>query len=462
MSDVDSRTPSDTRVAIRNTIFAQMCGAVLPQMLVQGGLASLLVMAAGGNDFHVGLVFTIGSLALLGRLVVAPIIDTMSPRVFLIRGLALAGITACGIFLAWPVQHWVGSTAALWYVIAILSLYQLVDYLGSAAWFPLLNFIVPPRLRGRYFGQMRRAWQATLFIIMIAAGAMLGESSTLLQFYPVLLIAVLFYFLRIYFLWLLPDPPPARTGQKESMVTSLGRPIRDARYRIFLVFLTINAFIVALVVPFAAPFMKKDLGIPDGYVVYATSAMLIGAMLTLPYWGRVADAIGNRFVLFVGLAMQTIAIAMLASAPTYADHTVACMSMCVGSFFLIGIGQSCYGIGQTVRQFHLSPHKYHGAYSNIVNATMGVSMACAAFAGGLIYNALPTTLPLAGYDTLSKRPFFFMAAGLLLMMIAMLRLLVPIREPHATRIARMIVYNLPAPIAGPVMALARVTRGEKK
>jgi MFS family permease len=273
---------------------------------------------------------------------------------------------------------------------------------------------------------------------------------------------VLFYFLRIYFLWLLPDPPPARIGQKESMVSSLARPIRDARYRIFLVFLTINAFILALVVPFAAPFMKKDLGMPDGSVVYATSAMLIGAMLTLPYWGRVADAIGNRFVLFVGLTLQSIAVALLASAPTYAEHTLACMGMCIGSFFLIGIGQSCYGIGQTVRQFHLSPHKYHGPYSNIVNATIGIATAVAAFAGGLIYNALPTTVTLADHETLSKRPFFFAAAGLLLLMVAALRLLVPIREPHATRIARLIVYNLPAPIAGPVLALARVTRGGKK
>jgi MFS family permease len=183
-----------------------------------------------------------------------------------------------------------------------------------------LNFIVPPRLRGRYFGYMRRAWQVTLFVVMIAAGAMLGESSTLLQFYPVLLIAVAFYFLRIYFLWRLPDPPPARTGESESLIRSLARPIRDARYRIYLVFLTLNSLILAFAIPFAAPFMKRDLGMPDGNIVYATSSMLIGAMLTLPYWGRVADAVGNRFVLFIGLLLKGVAIMLLASAPTYADH----------------------------------------------------------------------------------------------------------------------------------------------
>ena len=52
---LDSRT---IRGGIRNTILSQAVGSILPQVLLEGGVLSLLVLYFGGTDLHVGIVST--------------------------------------------------------------------------------------------------------------------------------------------------------------------------------------------------------------------------------------------------------------------------------------------------------------------------------------------------------------------------------------------------------------------
>jgi len=75
------------RSAIRRAILAQVFGAIQTKVFTEGGVFALLILALGGAELAVSLIFTAFYGMQVVRVLAAPRVDVTSPRRFLLRGL---------------------------------------------------------------------------------------------------------------------------------------------------------------------------------------------------------------------------------------------------------------------------------------------------------------------------------------------------------------------------------------
>ncbi len=122
-------------------------GSPLPQVLINGGILSLFIIALGGSKLAVGSVFTVNYLGQLVRVLAAPHVDVAHPKKFVLRWFTLSTLLFAGIFLAVPVSSMAGRAAAVWYVVGLFAFQRLASNIGAQAWLPLLSEIIPDRLR---------------------------------------------------------------------------------------------------------------------------------------------------------------------------------------------------------------------------------------------------------------------------------------------------------------------------
>lgn len=426
------QTIGPRRRAISDSIIAQMLGGVLPTLLRSGGLSALLIVSllGAGAEFEIGVAFLVMQWAMLIRMLVSPRVDTSRRQRFLVRWMLASSFIALG-FLVAPVLAVFGyPRLAVWGFILVLAAFFLTMNVGSAAWFPLLQYIVPSRLRGRYFGTMRQYWQLVGFGAVFLAGLVLGAEPSPALFILVIVPAVGLQFGRVFMYARLPDPPPARTTNRESFGRRLAMPFRDKPFRKFMLYVGFVSLAQHAALPFVVPFLKTVLGFPASYTMYSTALFGMGSVISLLLWGRLADRWGNRAVFLLALVIGILAFVMLAWTPAYdVTRKVLPLGVAAGSMILIGVCAAGTGIAHTVRLMHLAPVRDSGPYLNSDQAVIGIVSGLGALTAGIVLSKAPEFISIGGRSMAVYRVFFVLIAVIISVLAACVRLLPRIAEP---------------------------------
>ena len=449
---------SATRSAIRTCILAQSTGAVLVQVLINGGLLPLFILHLGGTKFEVGAAFTAHFFSQLIRVPVARYVDVRRLKHMVVLWFLVGAVVFAGVFAAVPVADLAGSRAAVWLVITVFFFQRLTVNIGAAAWHPLLCDIVPSRLRGRFFGRMRATFQTVSLTIVLLTGLYLGKTPQTHHYVGILGLLLIMNLMRPFLLLRLPNPPPARPGAPEPILQNMKHPVLDAGFRRFLLFWGLVAFVINVARPFVVPFLKTDLHFPSSVTVYASGGMVAGMVLTLMAWGRLADHAGNRLVFLLNLLLLAASFILLAVTPGFAGLPAMALVSAALSLILIGTAIGGLGIAHTVRRMHEAPVAHRGPYMNLFMTFNGVIAGLGSMAGGFLLDRLPETLPLGGTETLTLRVFFFVAALLLVATSLMLRGLKPIAERPIRETVLLLTENFLSVLPTPIQSAAAPRR----
>lgn len=419
MRETTEKAPSETRRAIRTCIIAQTLGAPLPQVLINGGVLSLFLLALGGSKFAVGSIFAVNFLSMLVRVLVAPFIDVAYRKRFTLVWITLATLIFAGFFLAWPIYETFGSTAAVWYVVGLFFFQRISINIGGHAWLSLLTVIIPGPLRGRFFARMRTTFQVVSLAMVGLIGWYLGADPAPGRF--ILVFAVLFAMAlaRPFLLLSIPNPPPDRQGPRAPVFKNMFHPLRDRGWREFIVFYGALSFTANMARPFAVPFLKEDLGFPASITAYSAGSLILGMVLGLMPWGRLADKLGNKVVFLINILVLSVAFVILAFTPSYTAAPVLSTIVGIVSFMLTGIAIGGLGIGHTVRQMHAAPSESRSSYMAVFFMVAGLVAAAATLLSGALLDQFPTAVGVVGLE-LSPIRLFFMLSSLLVMSTAVL------------------------------------------
>lgn len=428
--DDDRHSPSLKQPAIRDSIAAQMMGAVLSTLMRQGGFASLLIIALvpERSELAIGLAFLVMQWSMLARVFAAPFVDLTSRQQFLVRwGKIAAGCSA--LLLAAPLVAWLGRPdLALPAFLFALAAYFITLQVGLTAWFPLLHVIVPESLRGRYFGTMRRAWQLTGFAAVAICGLVLGQDPDFGRFALVLIPVILLQIGRVVMYSRLPDPPPSRTASETPSWRDVLVPLRDRPFVEFVLLALLFTVVQQAAVPFVVPFLKTELGFPASTTLYGTACFGLGSALALVTWGRLADAWGTRLVFALGSVAGAAGAGIIAATPPYRTDPVTAAICAVSGLALSGVGASGIGIAYTVRLMRAAPPDRMGSYFNVSQVAVGVTIGLGTAVAGAALRWLPAAVQVAGLQIPTFRLFFLAVGAGLLLLLPLLR-----RLPRLTR-----------------------------
>lgn len=397
----DNKRPLASQQRRRSLRAAGMCASLHTAAVVClfGGAMQLFIIKLGADDFRLGLLnfATWGGAPFL--LIGMSLMQKYGKRkiLFLWSGILPACFTIFIVVTPLMVPVIGASSNLLFFsIFTLLLLRSIVDGIGGAAWFPILQDNVPKRFIGRFFGNLRRFWQMSVFISTIFVGLFLGKDSPYWKFFVVFLIGQILFCAKIFFLTRIAEKPRDKNaGAPESIWKTFRNAILEKRIRHFLIYIFLYNTSAFITLPFQIK-MLSELGYSEAYIMIATAMISLGAIVTLRFWGMLADRFGNRSVFtFSHAGMIVILLGWL----LVGKNSFSAVYI-FGLYAVWSIFQSANGIAQTRYMLHLvSPDRQSNIV--IINAVINCSLALAPLIGGIfltISPALKSALSLHGVN----------------------------------------------------------------
>jgi len=374
------------------SIVALTCGA--------GNVLSLAAIKLGATEVYLGIFNFVSIAPFVLALFTMSTIETSGKIRILFLGYSLAAVfTIPFLFLPLTVRLW-PAWASLILLAGTNALRNGATALGSTGWFPLLQDIVPRRYTGRFFAKLRTSWQTANLICLIVSALILGSNPGWLQF------EILFTFALIG--QIITALPIIRMTEKPPMDDAVVVPIYDR----IVEFLKQNnlrhytLYVITYIVAANAmePFKVKllsDMGYSYGYILAATAMVGFGAVISLRFWGTIADKFGNRSIFsisHIGMLVTTAGWLFVQKASVFMMSYVMLLYLC----------WSIFNSGNTLAQTNymlraVPPNKQN--YMNLILLGQRIALAVAPLLAGLFlhlsndfYFEIPVNIKIGNYD----------------------------------------------------------------
>jgi len=235
------------------------------------------------------------------------------------------------------------TNQVLW-LIVFFSLSTVAAGIMGTPWSAMMADLVPPEVRGSYFGLRNGIGNlVTLFFSFVAGGLLqIFTGNTRLAFTIIFVGSTVGRLISLYFLSLTPDPHPALsvTAPRESIpqITRGLFSTNIGRFITFIIFFNLTQNIAA---PFFSVYLLRELKI--NYINYQiiNAIPTIVTMLIVTWWGKHADKAGNIKVLYITALMIPFVPMLwtinsstlwLCAAQVYSGFALAGFNLCAGLF----------------------------------------------------------------------------------------------------------------------------------
>ncbi|MBA2482515.1 MAG: MFS transporter [Planctomycetes bacterium] len=236
-------------------------------------------------------------------------------------------------------------------IVAGILLYAVGQAMLNGSWFALLSPIVPPSMRGAFFGRMRLTWQGAGFAFGITCTVILGREAPLIVMQMIMAAVMMAMFVGILYLRRLPELETPTPDDRHLLVAT-AEVARAPGYASFCCY----AFLLTLVT-FSSPnlfvLVEKDvLGFGDQQIVWMGNLLMLGSVLGFLIGGKLVDRMGAKFVFLVahfafGAILFTFLLRELV--PVAAVAWVGALTC------LFGIAQAASSIAISTEMFALIP-----------------------------------------------------------------------------------------------------------
>ncbi len=210
-----------------------------------------------------------------------------------------------------------------------------------APWTSVMGDLVPPKVRGRYFG--RRSAMAFLmqFLAMIVSGSGLAiyraGHDEALGYAVVFAGAFVARLLSVWHLTRMEEPPYHRRREDSFTLWQFLRRLPESNFAKFVVFVACLNLSAHFAGCLFIPYWKDTLRFTYWELMSVGAAMILIQVPALPFWGRMGDRFGNKKV----LVATSFAIVVLPALWLVSKHIAWAVALQLWSgFFWSGFNQS--------------------------------------------------------------------------------------------------------------------------
>jgi MFS family permease len=328
----------------------------------------------------------IGSLAQLLSAWLGHRLNQRKPLI-VIGAYSQAAILPLMILLPWFYRDY-----AIAILVVCLTLYYAASHFIAPQWMSLMGELVSERRRGRFFARRTALATITSFSALCIAGLILHVfnlfSITIAGF------ALLFGFAfiaRLTSAWHLAQmhEPNAHAASLEPVYNL--HWLKGEQYRPalrFSLFFVLMQSAVGISAPFFSVYMLKTLQFSYlEYMANIGTAVLV-QFLTLSYWGRISDVMGNRLVLLTTGSIIPFLPAMWVWTGNF--WYLMCIQI-ISGFCWAGFSLSAGNI-----MYELIPREKRATYQALQSVVMTLGVFCGSMLGVAVTNWLPAQWSIAG------------------------------------------------------------------
>lgn len=275
-------------------------------------------VALGATNIQIGLLSSITQfIPALMQLKAADITERFgSRRKIIFRSVFLQ---ACMLF---PIAFipYLPKTLHIYALICFSTLYLLFASFAAPAWGSLMANLVPKRKMGAFFSKRARIVGLATLATTFLAGYLLHvlNEQSFMGFTIIFLLAMVSRVTSCYFVSGMYEPPLEVKREHYFSFKEFLRRLNVGNFGKYVLFQSSFSFAIFLSSPFFAAFMLRDLRF--SYLTYTIIITIVplSSILSMSYWGRRADAIGNRRVIRIcSLVISTLPALWLVSRHVY-------------------------------------------------------------------------------------------------------------------------------------------------
>ena len=295
---------------------------------------------------------------------------------------------------------WKGPLSVISLIFIIIIFRILGNWIG-AAWGSLMSDYLEPHERGRYMGSRQFVLGVTGFIALILSSQFLDLSKNHFEAWGFGILFFLTGIARLISSRLfrkMEDLPYEEKLESRFTFWMFIRRFKKSNFVKFVVFVAGIGFAANLGAPYFNVYMLNDLGFNYFQFMSVHLATVIAVFWSAPFWGRLADRVGNvRVLKITGLFVPFVPILWIFSTNWYYLIAVEFYAGIVWSGFNLCASNFIFDSVQPEKRVRCL------SYFNLIN---GVAVFLGATLGGILSEMLPA---LNGYKAMS----LFLISGLL-------------------------------------------------
>jgi len=390
------------------------CFASVMNTLLGGILFTWFGNTVGMSQFHWGVLSAVGSWVVLVQPLGALLGMRWGSRKvvwyrFGVTERVLRLLALFGAFFAWR-----AGLPSTWVIlVAMLSMANVAANLSSPPWWGWVATIIPQEVQGAFWGR-RDMWMSIVAAAVILPVTFLLDripaGAKPLAVFSALAAAAVIGILDILLHAAIPEPP-AIAGTRAGTLERVLKPVRDRRFRPWLVFITSWYFGMSLGGSLCSLYFLENLGLKDnllGGALALNVVGLVGSILSARRMGRLVDRWGSRRILLIGhLGWALLPVFWLCATPRTAVVWLSLQSVVSGAF---ATAASNAGMKLVTR---FPPPEDSPMYVAVSNSMANIAGGIGAFAAGSFLQLMGGWTAPVGRLTLSAFPLLFLVSFVL-------------------------------------------------
>ena len=347
-------------------------------LAVGGNVLVLVALKLGASEMFLGLLSSAMLSTWVFRIFTMSAVEKYGKRKIIIFWKMLSTLCIVPLFFLPAIVERFSAELCLLILLTVTFVRGATYALGNTGWFPLLHDIVPRQLTGRFFATMRTSWQTAGLVTLFVAAWFLGRDPDWWKFQILFIVAFVAYMIRaLTVLNMVENPPGTSVPKKVSIFTRFREVLAQEQLRRLVLYISTYMIAATIVEPFKIKFLK-DLGYGYGFILGATAMISLGAIVSLRFWGKLADRFGNHWIFTVshiGIPVSTVLWIFIGKDTL---STVLVLAL----FFFWSVFNSGNRIAQTRYILHAVPADRQNQI-NVINVIASFVMGIAPLLGGL-------------------------------------------------------------------------------
>jgi len=193
--------------------------------------------------------------------------------------------------------------------ILLLTVSLLLFNLAQNSWLTWMSDLVPPKLRGRFFGKRNMYIGLLSMIILIGAGLLLdvfkNGGAEGLGYSILIIVSVIFAYFGFRYTMLMDDAPKS-TAERIHIKELLQQAKVDHKFKSILLFLSLWTIITGIAAPFYYVHLYENMHWSYGSATLYASITGGLQLLLQPFWGKLLDRVGHKPLLKICIAVVSV------------------------------------------------------------------------------------------------------------------------------------------------------------
>ncbi|QMV43439.1 MFS transporter [Cohnella cholangitidis] len=374
---IGRQSESENRKSLRISLIEGIPANILANLL-GGPLQTVYLTYLGFTAFHIGLVLAIPPFALLIQIFIAFAMQKWQNRRFFVVLFGVVHRTlwvGTGLIpLTFSDDAWIPIYVALWLVSMISG------QAGGVVWTSLMADVVPPSLRGKYFGIRNTVHWAVVCITLLAGGQIMEWLPGPRGFTVLFVVSALCVIWNGWALSRYPNPPfqPSESGGSLKLLL---RPFADRRFVSATLFISLFILLQNIVIPLFSYVMLEVMDLSTSKVTLIIMLQNLVMMASYYYWGVLNSKYSTNTLL-----LWTFPLIAASSAVWAGMAILPAILILIIVHVLLGVGFAGYNL--LVFNFLIgdSPKSERPMYVAVFSALTGIAGFIGPIAGGWLYD----------------------------------------------------------------------------